>query len=253
MDDRPCAMGLRGNLESMNTVAIASAKAPRDVDSELEQTFLDYIQEHPDFFARHEDRLSRMAIAHGSGTAASLLERHTARLREQVGALENQLADLVEVARLNEQSSRHLHKLAQALLQAPNQTAALQVLQDAMARDFDIEASRLVVLAGDQYAPQQCLAFQGELPAQLADVMRTGMTRCGELSDELRSQVFPDQPQLQSCALIPLDRQHRDRVLILASGASRQFQDGMGTFFLDLTAGLLAAVMAKDHAGLDQD
>ncbi len=224
---------------------------PAALDEELEQRFLDYLREHPDFFARQEDALSRIALTHGAGSAASLLERHTARLRDKVGKLENQLADLVEIARLNEVNAKHMHALAQTLLQAPNGEAAMHALQEAMARDFDIEATRLVMLSGDEYASQLCLAYQGTIPPQLADVMRTGMTTCGPLSAALRAEVFPDQPELQSCAIVPLDRRHRDAALILASGSSHQFQEGMGTYFLDLAAGLLAAAMAADNERLE--
>lgn len=226
------------------------ARAAAAIDEAREAAFLDYLRDHPDFFARHEDALSRIAFTHGSGTAASLLERSTARLREQVGRLEAQLADLVEMARLNEVHARNLHKLAQALLQAADGDHAIQLLQEAMARDFDIEATRVVMLSGDEHAPQQCLEFSGALPSELADVMRTGMTRCGPITEALREDVFPDQRELQSCAIVPLDRQARNAVLILASGASTQFVEGMGTFFLDLTAGLLAAAMARGHGRL---
>ncbi|MEN8720007.1 MAG: DUF484 family protein [Oceanococcaceae bacterium] len=231
------------------SAATKTIPAPDDV---LEKRFLDYLRDHPDFFARHEEALSRMTLIHGAGTAASLLERHTARLRDRVGRLEHQLADLVEVARLNEVNARHLHGLAQDLLQAGDASVALQVLQDTMARDFDIEATRLVMMSGDDYAPQRSLAYQGDVPVQLADVMRTGMTACGPISAALRTDVFPDQPELQSCAIVPLDRQRRDAALILASGSSTQFVEGMGTYFLELTAGLLAAALAADHEQLDR-
>lgn len=233
-------------------MTMPAEKLPQaEPDDELEQRFLDYLRDHPDFFVRQEDALSRIALTHGAGSAASLLERHTARLRDKVGMLENQLADLVEIARLNEVNARHMHALAQTLLQAPNGEAALHALQEAMARDFDIEAARLVMLSGDEYASQLCLAYQGQIPAQLANVMRTGMTTCGPLTEDLRDEVFPDQTELQSCAIVPLDRCNRDAALILASGSSSQFQEGMGTYFLDLTAGLLAAAIAADNERLD--
>ena len=221
------------------------------IDDKFEQRFLDYLVDHPDFFARQEDALSRIALSHGSGNAASLLERHTARLRDRVGHLEDQLADLVEVARLNEVNARHLHALAQRLLQASDIESAMQALQESMARDFDVEATRVVMFSGDEYASQLCLAFQGKIPAQLADVLRTGITACGPISTHLREEVFPGQPELQSCAIVPLDRHNRDGALIMASGSSTQFEDGMGTYFLDLTAGLLAAALAAKHERLD--
>lgn len=250
MDDRAGMLGVRGANKFM-TMPAEKLLMPVP-DEELEQRFLDYLRDHPDFFARQDDALSRIAITHGAGSAASLLERHTARLRDKVGKLETQLADLVEVARLNEVNAKHVHELAQTLLQAPTSEAALHALQEAMARDFDVEATRLVMLSGDEYASQLCLAYQGQIPPQLADVMRTGMTTCGPLSSALRDEVFPDQSELQSCAIVPLDRRNRDAALILASGSSHQFQEGMGTYFLDLTAGLLAAAMAADHERLEE-
>ena len=228
-------------------------RLPQAPNAALEQQFLDYLLEHPDFFARHDDALSRIALRHGSGTAASLLERHTARLRDRVGQLEHQLEDLVDIARDNETNARHMHTLAQALLQAPSRAAALHILAESMARDFDIEATRIVMLSNEETGLQQCLAFQGRLPRQLADVVRTGITRCGPITAELRSEVFPDQPALRSCAIVPLDRHARDAALILASGSSTQFEEGMGTFFLDMTAGLLAAVLAADDGRLGAD
>lgn len=233
--------------------ATAAAMPIDGIDEEFERRFLDYLRDHPDFFVRQEDALSRIAITHGAGNAASLLERHTARLRDQVGQLETQLSDLVEVARLNEVNARHLHELAQGMLQATDSAGVLQVLQVTMARDFDIEATRVVMFSGDEYASQQSLAFQGQIPQQLADVLRTGIAACGPLSPALRNEVFPDQQELQSCAIVPLDRHNRNGALVLASGSSTQFAEGMGTYFLDLTAGLLAAALAAHHERLGAD
>ena len=48
-----------------------------------DESVANYLMEHPDFFATHEDLLLNLRISHKSGQAISLLERQVSLLRRK--------------------------------------------------------------------------------------------------------------------------------------------------------------------------
>ena len=85
-----------------------------------DESVVDYLLGHPDFFEAHAELLSKLKVPHPTGTAVSLIERQVEVLRGQNRQLERKLVDLIEVARANDTLIERIHRLALALLEGAN-------------------------------------------------------------------------------------------------------------------------------------
>src|ERR1700745_2361334 len=82
-----------------------------------EESVASYLQQHPEFFERHQAVLARLRLPHArGGSTISLVERQIEVLRERQAALENKLAELVRVARANDIICERLHRFTRRLL-----------------------------------------------------------------------------------------------------------------------------------------
>ena len=63
-------------------------------------TLVAFLQAHPDFFITHTHLLADLVVPHESGGAVSLIERQVAVLRDQNRQVRRELADLVQIARV---------------------------------------------------------------------------------------------------------------------------------------------------------
>ena len=77
-----------------------------------------YLSQHKDFFHEHLHLLEQISIPHPSGSAVSLISKQLEIFRNKHQELENQLNDLIDIARENDNSLIRLHKLTLALLEA---------------------------------------------------------------------------------------------------------------------------------------
>jgi uncharacterized protein YigA (DUF484 family) len=67
-----------------------------------EEAVARYLEDHPDFFLTHGALLEGLQIPHrDSAGAVSLIERQVRVLRERNQALQDQLRELIEIAREN--------------------------------------------------------------------------------------------------------------------------------------------------------
>jgi len=86
-----------------------------EIQTELswEEAVARYLEDHPDYFQRYPETLSRILLSHETGgKAVSLIERQVQVLREQSQTLQRQLRELVNNARENDVLSGRLHRFA---------------------------------------------------------------------------------------------------------------------------------------------
>ena len=91
-----------------------------------------YLQQHPDFFHDHLDLLERLSIPHPSGVAVSLVAKQLELLRNKHLEQENQLTELIEIARSNDVSFFRLHQLTLALLNAATLKQVVSTLEQVL-------------------------------------------------------------------------------------------------------------------------
>src|SRR6187402_3908660 len=84
-----------------------------------------WLRANPDFFARSADLLAQLRLPHASGGVVSLVERQIDVLREKNQRGDARLAELVAIARANEQLTDKIHHFTRSLMRAPTRRAVL--------------------------------------------------------------------------------------------------------------------------------
>jgi uncharacterized protein YigA (DUF484 family) len=211
-----------------------------------EESVAAWLQHNPDFFERNQALLARLRLPHvRGGSTISLVERQIEVLREKHASLEEKLAELVQVARVNDSISEKLHRFTRRLLGACSRTDAVACIEASLRENFDAFNSVLVLIG----EPED-LAGQRFLRVVRADDMNlksfetlfaSGKPRCGQARDSQREFLFgSDANDIGSIALVPLGERGSVGLLAIGSTDRDRFHPGMSTEFLARMGDLIA-------------
>src|SRR5690606_13520969 len=170
-----------------------------------------WLRAHPDFFQRNGELLATLRVPHPTAGAVSLIERQIEVLREKNQTADARFAELVEIARANEQLAERIHRFTRRLMRAPTRRAILTQIDQGMREDFDL-APTVLRLFGTGADGDVGLRFVRQVPmddpnlAGFASLFASGKPRCGQIRDSLREFLFgpDDAASVGSVALVPL-------------------------------------------------
>ena len=107
-----------------------------------------YLEDHPDYFLRYPEILSRLLLEHETGgKAISLIERQVQVLREQSQTLQRQMRELVSNARENDILSGRLHRFATAMIGCTSLDDVLDTTYDLLRQEFKLDAVVILLQA----------------------------------------------------------------------------------------------------------
>jgi uncharacterized protein YigA (DUF484 family) len=199
-----------------------------------------YLRSHPDFFERHVPLLGRMRIPHQSGSATvSLVERQVSVLRQRNDELEGKLADLVEVAKANNELVDHIHELAIAFIRKSGIEERLEVLESALREDFGAERA-VLLLFEDESRPAisrpgfvKMIGRDDEALKSFSTFLRSARARCGPLRDRQKEILFErEADSIASAAMVPIGEGAKFGFLTVGSKDANQFHPGQRADFL---------------------
>src|SRR5258706_9528577 len=98
-----------------------------------------YLEDHPDFFQRHPDALTKLALRHDAGGATSLIERQVQLLRDENESLHRQLRELVAIARENDVLGTRLHRFALAMADSASLDDVFDNAYEMLRREFKVD------------------------------------------------------------------------------------------------------------------
>lgn len=208
-------------------------------DSISAQQVIDYLRQHPDFFVKRTNLLSRLNLHGGpktSGKTTSLGQRQVAILRDQVANLEEQLQQLTSVASSNEKLLERWHDLTLGLFTESSVSGFFELLLQRLHKDFQADAVQLVV-AGGQDLDEELLRLDSLREAEageeklLAELTALKAPHCGRLTQAKNALLFKPDDKIASAAIVPLQQQG---VLAIGSRDEHRFAPGMGVLFLEL-------------------
>lgn len=210
-----------------------------------EATVINYLKNDPGILERHPEVLSSLTFTHDSGGVISLVERQLKVLRDENSGLKNKLAELVHIARENEELSQRFHRLALELMTIHNLHDMMAMIQDQIQTFFytdhvnfyfsDKLADRLpgmqknILDAEHKHAPK----IQGW--------MKSRKPTFGPLDPDIQGLLFGQQIQITSCVLIPLYHTDDIGLLALGSKSKERFNSAMGTLFLNQLGDLVSS------------
>lgn len=199
-----------------------------------ESIVVDYLRQHPDFFAYHTELLTQLRIPHQSGDAISLVERQISLYREKNQRLEKQLKELLDVAHQNERLSQLLHAFASRLMRTQTVDAVLDITYKTVRRDFHADEISLHLFDEDT-----------AIADVFAEMSATRNVVCATLSGEKHALLFENAGKIASVALILLHAEGDNLgVLALASADEAHFHPSKGVLFLSQLGNLLSHRLA---------
>ncbi len=195
-----------------------------------------YLKQHPDFFDSHPELLEHLHVPHGGNGTVSLVERQLKVLRERQAASRERLAELVRVARNNDQLADRIHKLTLRLLHARTASDVCAQVETSMREDFDVTPAHLVLDAAKR--------------SMLESLLSAGKPRCGHFSEAQRKSLLGETgASIASMALIPLGPGATLGALILGSTDADRFNPAVSTDFLARIGEMISAALTRCGGG----
>jgi uncharacterized protein YigA (DUF484 family) len=215
-----------------------------------EEAVAQFLQNNPDFFERHGTVLEKLQLPHARGGAVSLIERQVDVLRERHKVLDQQLHELVEVARANERLGEKVHRLARRLITVRGREAVISVVESALREDFNARNSVLIVFAtpsGENPRGSFLRVMERKSPdlRMFDPLLESGKPRCGQIRDTQRDYLFGKETvEIGSVALLPLGPSGAIGLLAIGSADAQHFHSGMNTEILVRIGELIAQALA---------
>lgn len=221
-----------------------------------EETVVQFLSDHPDFFETHANLLAAIKLPHSTGgSAVSLVERQVSILRDRNTKLERQLRELMSVARANDQLSDKLHTLSLALMEARSMRDVAQRLEEGLRKEFAADQTTLVLFDDERrYPSTDGLSFVRYVKNNAAGLkpfktfLAGARPRCGQLRDAQREFLFgTDHLHIGSAALVPIGAGSKMGLMAIGNNDATHFHPGMSTEFL-ARLGDVIGVSLNHHA-----
>jgi len=206
---------------------------------------IQFLRMNPDFFNQHSDVLQRLYIPHDTRPAISLIEKQVSVLRAKCHRLESSLRDLINVARENERLHQRLHRLIQDMVSADTLNKLVTLTRDSLISNFKADDVRLFLTTDTR--PGESGAFTREkvddyftmspndpVFTLFAKYFANNETFCGPLDDEQRALLTTGcNSELASAAVIPLQFNGQQGLVVMGSSDVTRFSAGKGVMFLN--------------------
>lgn len=223
-----------------------------DQIKDKEQEIVNYLKDNPDFFQHHLDLLAMMQVPHPSGEAISLIERQLAVFREQNREIEaknrkmeNQLEEMLEIARTNQRVSHHLNVLAKELVEADSLFSSINIIEMVLKKRFSIDYVQLHLFEG-KLPIEHRLISQSDRAAFFTSFLYGAKPQCGRIDPTVLDMLFDSKVQVvESAAIIPISNSDDLAILALGSKDPFRYQNDMGTYFLDQLGALISSALSK--------
>jgi uncharacterized protein YigA (DUF484 family) len=174
-------------------------------------------------------------------------------LRQKEIRLEQQLKELIGVARRNDLLASKIHEFTLQLITAGNLSQTIAVVEEAMRSGFDADHAVLVLFAdpGD-FEDIDAGRFFRAVPSgdeslgPFTTFLNGNGPRCGQVRDAQRDFLFRDAAdEIGSVALVPLGQKASIGFLAIGSVDADRFHPGMSIDFLTRLGDLVSAALRR--------
>jgi hypothetical protein len=206
-----------------------------------------YLQDNPQFFEEHAERISRLVIPHPhGGRTISITERQMLSLRDKNKKLEGRMGELLQFGEENDTISEKMHRLGVAMIAAATFQSVLHTLNFHLRDDFSIPHVALRLWVRPESAEE--LPEFADVSEELQVFAETlGQPYCGSTTGFETSSWFADAAKhVRSQALIAM-RNGGGTIGLIALGSedAQRFFAGMGTIYLERLGEMASAALAR--------
>lgn len=219
--------------------------AVKITESDLDETLvMDYLEQNPDFFDRHPDVLVRLNMRHQQAGSVSLVERQQRILREQIGALQDEITLLMGNARRNEQIFKGYSELYVELLHCDSLEDVLGSLKKTFQEQLALPELNLKFFDSPVELPEQ-YTFASDTHKQLLSKRFVDQSvYLGRLTQEEQKLLFKDEP-VESVALILLGQNQELGMLAFGSTDAAHFDPDMDYLLITQLQALLGVILPR--------
>ena len=237
----------------MSETEVSTNKTDMDSDNlKLEPQFvaesvaLDYITQHPDFLMGHPELLEQLRLPHAQKGAISLVEIQLDRQRQKIYQLESEITELMGIANHNEHVFRVYADLYPQIIACKHLIDIKHLLETTFSQAFGISALALR-LSDDIFNHQsQGVAISKHQLKQICQHRLGGDNHYfGRLSQHEILQLFGENAQLNSCALLRLGDEQALGILAIGNLDPSHYTPGMDNLLLSQLGGIIAQVLLK--------
>ena len=194
-----------------------------------------YLSQHTDFFHEHLHLLEQISIPHPSGSAVSLISKQLEIFRNKHQELENQLNELINIARENDNSLVRMHKLTLALLEASSIEEVIINLEVVFTEYFltDFVALKIIKNCSEPATASYFIEPNSKELLPFLKELTSNQPKCGRPTIAQAKVLFGSSAlDVKSWAIIPMNFTELDGILAIGSREKDRFHPSMGNLFL---------------------
>lgn len=225
---------------------------PQETPVEAAQV-VEFLRQHPAFFAEYDELLPDLIIPHQRGQSVSLVERQVKLLRERNIEVRHRLNHLMEVARENDRLFEKSRRLVLGLLEAQSLDQVIASIEDSLRNDFQVPFVSLILFSeANRFTNARCVTHS-EAREAIGHLLDSNKTLSGVLRPDELGFLFGESGQeVASTALAPIQHHGMHGVLALGSRDAQQYKSATGTLFLGYVADALARVLLRQRPMIDE-
>ncbi len=215
------------------------------IDDLPEQSVVEYLRQHPEFFTEHEELLARIEIPHAAGSAVSLVEKQLAVLRDENRHLQRKFDDLIAIAHINEKLSRRIQNLIITFTSAVNPEEFFNLLYSELSNEFQTDA---IVIRLFEAPPTSLIGrsefveYDAQIFTLFENLLENNQPNCGRLLDTQNNYLFHNN-NMSSAVLVPLGLPKANGILAMGSKDVSRFHAGMGTDLLKYMGDMISQLL----------
>jgi len=209
-----------------------------------ESITIDFLRENPDILMSYPEIFAAMAIPHQSGGMTSLVERQMKMLRDENQTLKNNMDELVNIARENEELNQRFHRLALELISTDQLDDVLAMVQNQVQTFFYTDYVRFRFLPSVIDRKSRLKAHYIDRRSEILTTVQPWLKQrkavCGQQEEKINQELFGANVNIGSSAIIPLFHAGDLGLLCLGSVSETRFNKSMGTIFLEQLSELVS-------------
>ncbi len=209
------------------------------------QDVANFLSTHPDFFINQDELLVQLRIPHASGQATSLIERQLAVYRERNVRLRQQLSDLLENARRNDELFHQSRRLVMALIEAQSWLEIQSVLDDSFRGEFKVDTWALIHVTDRKLEKPLNILSMHDFKHQAQRLFHGHRSVCGTFTKEDMAILLANNSQAKSLAASQIRGKGHMGILSIASTDGHRYRHSTDTLFLDYIADVLGLLLPQ--------
>jgi hypothetical protein len=205
-----------------------------------------WLQQHPDFFAEHDELLAMMRVPHQRGDTVSLVERQLKLLRERNIEMRHRLSQLMDVARDNDRLFEKTRRLTLDLMDATSLEDIVIAVEDSLRQEFQVPFVSLILFSDNPMTVGRWVSAADAHKA-IGGLLSGGKPMSGALREHELEFLFGSEQskEVGSTALAALSHQGLHGVLAIGSRDPQHYKSSVGTLFLSYIADVLSRLLPR--------